>query len=312
LGDWSDAFKTSESVYQLINRQSSQAQRMKTIIMQFYDKLAQIFWQNNFHLFNSYSHFNFITIQKANKQLKMEVKQKAATHFILSCLCIPLNNQISNFERLTQVYYNNDALSEENKSLLMAQNEFFNIARMLNIKGTPSREAILNQVTATNLQHSCGEDITQLYRLMEEEKVPFKISKTGFALIKKICASNPEFGKYEALLTNTLAIRVLQKLRNYYTSLKLTNLYKHFSEFCNEKEVEVFLYKCNRNNLIHTVLNYSTNSISFERKQEVIGNLKEFGVKVNKAFNCVLELTKGQDHRVRVFQKVSDMISQEQ
>ena len=40
---WSDAFRTSENIYQLINRQKHHASRMKQILADFFENLALIF-----------------------------------------------------------------------------------------------------------------------------------------------------------------------------------------------------------------------------------------------------------------------------
>lgn len=55
---WSDAFKTSENIYQLINRQKHHAARMKQILSDFFQNLSQIFWESEFYLFHAYSIMN--------------------------------------------------------------------------------------------------------------------------------------------------------------------------------------------------------------------------------------------------------------
>lgn len=67
LEEWQDAFRTSESVYSLVNKQSSQMNKIKSILQDFYKKLGLIFWQNRFQLFYAYAYFNFQTILKQNK-----------------------------------------------------------------------------------------------------------------------------------------------------------------------------------------------------------------------------------------------------
>jgi len=101
LEEWQDAFRTSESVYSLVNKQSSQINKIKPILQDFYKKLGIIFWQNKFQLFYAYAFFNFQTILKQNKTTTAEEKLKVSQEFILACLSIPLCNHISNFERLT-------------------------------------------------------------------------------------------------------------------------------------------------------------------------------------------------------------------
>jgi len=48
---------------------------------------------------------------------------------------------------------------------------------MLNIQGTPSREAILSQIRSNNLHLQCGQEMSDLFLLIEEEKKPLKIAQ---------------------------------------------------------------------------------------------------------------------------------------
>ena len=66
-------------------------------------------------------------------------------------------------------------------------------------------------------------DISELFRLIEEEESPFTISKKGKAIIDKLSKS-PEWAKYTEFLIKTLSVRILQKCRNYYKNLKMSTL----------------------------------------------------------------------------------------
>ena len=66
---WSDAFRTSENIYQLINRQKHHAAKMKQILADFFNNLALIFWESDFYLFHAYSLMNLQQIIKAQKTM---------------------------------------------------------------------------------------------------------------------------------------------------------------------------------------------------------------------------------------------------
>ncbi len=66
---WSDAFRTSENIYQLINRQKHHASRMKQILADFFENLGLIFWESDFFLFHAYSLMNLQSITKLNKAM---------------------------------------------------------------------------------------------------------------------------------------------------------------------------------------------------------------------------------------------------
>ena len=113
------------------------------------------------------------------------------------------------------------------------------------------------------------------------------------------------------MLLQFVAIRFLQKLRNFYTSVKMENLNAYLKDFGDEQAVEVFLYNSNKTGLFHTVLDYSTNSLGFSKKNEVQDRLQEFGQAINKAFKSVQRVYQTDDHKKRVFDKVLEKINEE-
>ena len=126
---WSDAFRTTENIYQLINRQKHHASRMKQILFDFFANLAEIFWQSEFYLFHAYAIMNLQQIIKFNKTLTEHEKAKMSSQLVLAVLSVPLNNRLSNFERLS-VQYNPPGLDKVQESPA-AKLELFNIANML-------------------------------------------------------------------------------------------------------------------------------------------------------------------------------------
>lgn len=108
---WSDAFRTSENIYQLINRQKHHASRMKQILADFFYNLGQIFWESEFYLFHAYSIMNLQQIIKFSKSMTDQQKATMTAQFVLATLSVPLNNRLSNFERLS-VQYNPPGMDE--------------------------------------------------------------------------------------------------------------------------------------------------------------------------------------------------------
>lgn len=71
------------------------------------------------------------------------------------------------------------------------------------------------------------------------------------------------------------------------------------------------MYECNKSNLFNTVLDYSLNSLSFERKTEALDSLKVFGNEINTAFQLVKDSYEKEDLKKRVFAKVLEKITDE-
>jgi len=66
--------------------------------------LASIFRESNYYLFHAYSLLNVYQILKGKKSGDKEEKTRKAMDFLLATLSIPLNNRLSNFERLAMHY----------------------------------------------------------------------------------------------------------------------------------------------------------------------------------------------------------------
>jgi hypothetical protein len=158
---------------------------------------------------------------------------------------------------------------------------------MLQVKGIPSRSSLINYLRIKNL-HLSPEfpDIQELFRLIEDEESPFTISKKGFAIIEKL-SQESEWKQYRDFLIKTLSIRILQKCRNYFKNLKMSTLKSLLHLQPSLSDIESLLYECNREGLILTLLNHSSQSLTFNQDEEVSSNLVRFGHKLREAFSLV-------------------------
>ena len=77
---------------------------MKQILADFFKNLSLIFWESDFYLFHAYALMNLQQIIKFSKTMTDEQKAQMNTQFVLATLSIPLNNRLSNFERLSVQY----------------------------------------------------------------------------------------------------------------------------------------------------------------------------------------------------------------
>eukprot|EP00347_Sterkiella_histriomuscorum_P021885 403332425 len=311
---WSDAFRTSENIYQLINRNKHQhhASRMKQILADFFQNLALIFWESDFYLFHAYSLMNLQSINKASKTMSEQQKSSMAAQFVLATLSIPLDNKLSNFERLN-VQYIPQGMNEFFDESSQIRNELFGIASMLQVKGIPSRASLINYLKIKNL-HLNQEfpQIQELFRLIEEEESPFNISKRGKIIIDELMAiPNTNWSQYKDFIIKTLSVRILQKCKNYFKNLKIQSLSKLLIFFNSFTEIESLLYECNRQNLIQTVIDYQTQSITFNQEVEVANNLLKFGHKLKEAFQRVQDVMSEGKERERIFMKVKEKMEQE-
>ena len=154
MGELSDAFKTCENIYELINRaKHSNASRMKQTLINFFNSLQGIFWEGNYYLFHAYALMNLQSITKSNRNIPESDKAKTTINFLLSVFSVPLHNRISHLEKLSTQYLPQGMPNEDSAT---AKKELFTIAKMLQVKGLPSRQSLINHIRIKNIHLSSG------------------------------------------------------------------------------------------------------------------------------------------------------------
>ena len=103
MEEWSDARKTSEEIFTLINKKSSKKIE-KVHLQSFFTDLSCIFWKSKNYLFHSYALLNVYPIFTKSTGLSAEDKAIKQAELVFSALSVSLTNRLSNFERLSTNY----------------------------------------------------------------------------------------------------------------------------------------------------------------------------------------------------------------
>jgi len=74
----------------------------------------------------------------------------------------------------------------------------------------------------------------------------------------------PRLEKYSTFIKKTLAIRMLQKSKNFFTNIKFASLEKMLDFFGNWDMIETLLYECNRSGLVMTITDHSKRVVTFD------------------------------------------------
>lgn len=130
MGEWSDAFRTSDIIFHLINRREKHVP--KQILESFYTNLASIFWNSGNDLFHTYALQNQLKFVRQSTTKTAEQKSVLACQLVLSALAVPLNNKISNFQRLSTAYLPKDMQDAVENSAQVRQ-EILEVSQMLSI-----------------------------------------------------------------------------------------------------------------------------------------------------------------------------------
>lgn len=105
-------------------------QQTKEIYAEFFGHLSSIFWESGLYLFHTYALQNVQHLAKSMKGSTGISRKSINDKFVLAALSIPLNNKLSNFERLSFNYLPS-SVREFDTTNLMAREELLATARML-------------------------------------------------------------------------------------------------------------------------------------------------------------------------------------
>lgn len=112
-------------------------------------------------------------------------------------------------------------------------------------------------------------------------------------------------------MVRTLAVRVLQKCKNFYTNVNFDTLIRHLAFFGTWEKIEQLLYETNREGLITVQIDHANKVITFDQELQVAQNLTNFGHKLRVVFTKIAEKnTQGQE-RMRIFVKVKEKLDEE-
>lgn len=186
------------------------------------------------------------------KNVAGEKKRGVNDKFVLSALSIPLNNRLSNYERLSFNYMPSSS-KEYDLGNQTAREEILATAKMLHVEGFPSRASVLHYINIENIHTNTSEAVRVLFNLIEHEESPFVISKKGKESLEKLPES---LSQYRPFIAKTLSVRILQKCKNFYKNMKLSKLQKMLHFYNSLIDIEKLLYECNREGLVHTTINF--------------------------------------------------------
>lgn len=110
------------------------------------------------------------------------------------------------------------------------------------------------------------------------------MSKEGSAAITKAIQNNPALKKYEHCIKKILAIRILEKSKNFFTNVRFAALTKQLSFYGTWDKIEALLYECNRVDLVKTIIDHQNQAITFDQEIQMAENLRNFGSKLREVF----------------------------
>jgi translation initiation factor 3 subunit A len=194
---WQEAYRTIED----IGSPPTKSKLMTT----YYEKLAQIFWASQNHLFHAYSLNRLFELQSLAPDVDAKELQQLATAVTIATLVVPVQAvEESTFD-------------PENESNL-------HLARLLGFrKEIPTRQRLMEGIQTSDVLSSCATECQSLTSLLETDFGPLSMKKKLNPILDFL-KTQKYFAQYVKPLEQTAILRLLSQLATVFKTMKVDRL----------------------------------------------------------------------------------------
>jgi len=214
LSMWSEGFRTVEDIYGLIRMAPEDPD--DTLMAQYYEQLAVIFWKSDDLLFHAYAMLQQYQVVSSmplpSDPTVAAAQKKAAQHLanrlLCAALCVPLfADATTEDERFFRVDFDRDKKDR--------------LARLLNFNETPSRDSLLAMLGHMGLSKNVSSDLSALQHNLESKFHPLDLVKSVKPSLQLLCKEDSGMQQYVAPLEKLTLYRLLMQLTEVYSFLTM-------------------------------------------------------------------------------------------
>ena len=271
---WQESFRSVEDVHNLM-MQSKKSTPPEMMVI-YYERLTQIFWQAKNYLFHAYSCIKYFNLLRKLKQEMTEDQVRAlASQVLLAALSIPLGG--SDDEVDNGIDFN----VQREKNL--------RLATLLGFTAPVPRSQLLAGLIAKDILKMAYPELKGLYELLE-----FKISPLNFGTTVQthleFIRGRPELCVYaEPIITNSFR-RVMQHIVPMFHNIKLTHLQKLVS-FVPSQHLERLIVESVAERLFEARIDHKNSIIAFASEKidapELKGQLSTLSERFDRALTMI-------------------------
>ncbi|KAI1725281.1 PCI domain-containing protein [Ditylenchus destructor] len=251
---WQEAYKSAEDLHNMMQLTKDKDKKIvrPASFVNYYDKLALVFWKGGNALFHAASLLQKFNIYKdMKKSFSDEEAMDQSTRVLLATLSIPEGA---------------DSPSILTKHLDIEDQHASNIrilSTLLRLPIAPTRAGILREIARFNLPDMASEAARNLYKMIELDFNPLKIATNVQGTLDQIAAMNrPEYSQYNDSIKHAVATRVLKQVTIIYDSLSLDR-FKKIIPFYQEIELERFLVDISKHRYIKAQIDHRKKCVIF-------------------------------------------------
>lgn len=194
---WQEAFKAVEDIYGLISL--SKKPPKPALMANYYQKLGLVFWKSGNHLFHACTlHRLFHLSREQKKNLSQEELQRMASRVLCATLAIPIPAARNAIGQMLDM---DDGTIEKQRRL----------ATLLMLNNPPTRAQLIKDLVKYSVIQFVFPDLQNLYRWMEVEFHPLKLSHRISPSIEYI-NNQSDLKQYVPALQDIIITRVLKQV----------------------------------------------------------------------------------------------------
>ncbi|CAH1784638.1 unnamed protein product [Owenia fusiformis] len=244
---WQEAYKAIEDVNGFILL--SKKPPKPSLMANYYQKLALVFKKAGNHLFHACALARLLQLSKEQKKnLSSEEAQKLASRVLCATLSIPIppsRNQMANL-----LDFDETALEKERR-----------LASLLNLQNPPTRQSLVNDLVKTGIVQSVNPQLSNLYRWLEVEFHPLKLS-SRVANSLEFIEKNPDLSQYTTAIQEITITRLLKQVSQVYQTIEFSRL-AALAPFVSEFQLEKVIVHEIKNLELQVRIDHQSRSLSF-------------------------------------------------
>ncbi|KAI6232584.1 Eukaryotic translation initiation factor 3 subunit A [Aphelenchoides fujianensis] len=296
---WQEAYKSAEDLHNIMQLSKDHKDRRMAKpanLVNYYDKLALIFWKGGNTLFHAAALLQKYVICKDMKRTFTDEEAiEQASRVLLATLSIP---------------HGQDSSSVLTKLLDIEDQHISNVrtlTALLRLPVAPTRAGLLKEITLLNITEQAAEPVRHLYKLLEQEFSPLNLATRTQAQLNELDKlGRDDYSQYIETLKGVVATKVIRQLTVIYDSLSLDR-FERVIPFYNRHELEHFLVQTSKHRSVKASISHLDNCVRFNALDLTLAGGMEAGLDIDAASNGIEYV---REHLVQLHAQLRDAVYQ--
>jgi translation initiation factor 3 subunit A len=241
---WQEAFRTAEDINNLIV--TSKKAPTAHMLMNYYEKLARIFWVSEGYLYHAYAWNKYYELKQVHSELSADDSQILASQVLLAALSVPS-------VREEEDEFMGEFDSQKERNARMASLLHFSIDK---------RDSLVQDLLAKDINKTVLPELADLYNVFEQKFHPLEFGPT---LKRKLdfIASHDTLKQYTKSISQLGFGKLLNQLAEVYQKIELPRLFK-LADFVQPQEAEKLAVRVVLNKQVEARIDHRHNVIIFQ------------------------------------------------